>query len=253
LLDCDVEEPNAHIFIKPVISDRQRVTIPIPKLIEDKCSFCGKCQQACIYNAIAVLEEKVMIFDNLCHSCGACSYICPSQALTEAGKEIGFIEFGKRDELQFIDARLNLGEMMAPPLIRALKKNIKKDKDVVIDAPPGTSCPVITSISGSDFVVLVTEPTSFGLNDLDLAVRLLKKLGLPFGVVINRYGLGNDCIENYCRKQNIEILLKINFRRDFARCYSRGNLIVEVFPEYKAKFLKMFQTIKKRTHTISNG
>jgi len=198
-LDCDVEEPNAHIFIKPAIKDRIPSYIPVPEIDKTKCNFCGKCAEVCVYNAIAVLKKDVLLFKELCHGCGACSFLCPQGAIREVDREIGFVELGEKYNLQFVQGKLNIGEAMSPPLIRAVKKHINPGVVSFIDAPPGTSCPVIESIKGSDFCILVTEPTPFGLYDLTLAVEVLRKLEIPFGVVINRSDLGNEKTDEYCK------------------------------------------------------
>ena len=199
LLDCDVEEPNAHIFIKPKIDSKLFVSIPVPKVDKSKCNYCGRCAGVCEYNAIAVLKDNILVFSELCHGCGACSTLCPQNAIKEVDREIGLVEIGTKGDLQFGHGRLNIGEAMSPPLIRAVKEHSNPVRTVIIDAPPGTSCPVIASIKNSDFCVLVTEPTPFGLNDLVLAVEVLRKLKIPFGVVINRSDLGNLDTHNYCK------------------------------------------------------
>jgi len=191
LLDCDVEEPNCHIFIKPVFEHKNTVFIPIPCIDQTKCDECGRCQEVCVYNAVAIVNKKVLIFPELCHGCGSCTYFCPNDAIKEENKEIGVVEIGRKGDIQFIHGKLNIGKMMAPPVIREVKKHINKKKTVIIDVPPGTSCPVITAIKDTDFVILVTEPTPFGLNDLSLAVEVVRKLKIPFGVIINRSDLGN--------------------------------------------------------------
>ena len=244
ILDCDVEEPNSHIFIKPEIKDKEIVSIPVPEVDNSKCDGCGKCQKVCAYNAIAVVNKKVLVFPELCHGCGSCSYFCPRGAIKEVNKEIGCVEIGSKDELQFVHGRLNIGEMMAPPLIKAVKKYINPDKIAIIDAPPGTSCPVITAIKDTDFVILVTEPTPFGLNDLILAVEVVKILNIPFGVVINRSDLGNKDTDNYCEKEDIPILMRIPFKKEIAVVYSKGIPVVEALPEYKKSFQKLFRNIK---------
>ncbi|MCD4780713.1 MAG: ATP-binding protein [Candidatus Omnitrophica bacterium] len=248
ILDCDVEEPNSHIFIKPEIANKENVCIPVPRIDETKCNFCGKCQEVCVYNAIAVLKDKVLVFPELCHGCGSCSYFCPENAIKEVDKEIGVVEFGKSNDIQFVHGKLNIGEAMAPPLIKAVKKHIYSIKTIIIDAPPGTSCPVIESIKKSDFCILVTEPTPFGLNDLILAVEVMRKLNIPFGVVINRSDLGDDKTDQYCQKQNIPVLMRIPFERKIAEGYSRGETIVETLPEYKEKFQEMFRKIKENNN-----
>jgi MinD superfamily P-loop ATPase len=245
LLDCDVEEPNCHIFIKPVFENKNTVFIPIPHVDPKKCDGCGRCQEVCVYNAIAIANRKVLIFPELCHGCGSCAYFCPHGAIKETNKDIGIIEIGKSGEIQFIHGKLNIGKMMAPPVIRAVKKQINKKKTVIIDSPPGTSCPVITAIKDTDFVILVTEPTPFGLNDLSLAVEVVRKLKIPFGVIINRSDLGNKKTDEYCTGENIPILMKIPFSKKIAEIYSRGDSIIRTLPEYKEKFQRLFKKIRK--------
>jgi len=250
-LDCDVEEPNAHIFLKPKIVKQEKAYIPVPEIDESKCAYCGKCAKACVYNAIAVLPAKegkkgnTLIFSPLCHGCGACSFLCPEGAIKEVNREIGVVESGNCAEIDFIHGRLNIGEAMSPPVIRQVKSCMDHKKNVIIDAPPGTSCPVVASVRGSDFCVLVTEPTPFGLNDLILAVEVLKKMKITFGVVVNRADLGNDKTEEYCGKEGIPILMRIPFKRDIAVAYSNGEPIITVFPEYREKFKYMFKQIEK--------
>ncbi|MBU1933250.1 MAG: ATP-binding protein, partial [Candidatus Omnitrophica bacterium] len=213
LLDCDVEEPNSHIFIKPEIHGIISVPIPVPDIDRSKCNYCGRCAEVCEYNAIAVLKDSVLVFPELCHGCGACSFLCPQCAIKEVNRQIGIVEIGAKGDLQFGHGRLNIGEAMSPPLIRALKEYSNPARTVIIDAPPGTSCPVIASIKESDFCILVTEPTPFGLNDLVLAVEVVRKLEIPFGVVINRSDLGNEKTDEYCANENIPILMRIPFKK----------------------------------------
>jgi len=249
-LDCDAEEPNAHIFLKPEIKQTEKVFIPVPEIDEEKCTYCGKCREVCAYNAIAVIKGagdkkgSILVFSNLCHGCGSCSYFCPENAIKEVNKEIGEVEIGMSGAIQFIHGRLNIGEAMAPPVIRQIKKHINPARTVIIDAPPGTSCPVVETIKRSDFCLLVTEPTPFGLNDLILAVGVLRKLKVPFGVVINRSDLGNKKTDEYCKKENIPILMRIPFKKEIAVAYSKGEPIVKIFPEYKKDFEELFNKIK---------
>lgn len=245
LLDCDVEEPNTHIFIKPEINGTISVPIPVPKVDEGKCDYCGKCAEICEYNGIAVLKDSVLVFPELCHGCGACSNLCPQNAIKEVNRQIGIIEIGAKEDLQFGHGRLNIGEAMSPPLIRALKEYSNPSKTVIIDAPPGTSCPVIESIKGSDYCILVTEPTPFGLNDLILAVEVLRKLKIPFGVVINRSDLGNKDTHSYCEREKIPILMEIPFKKEIAVLYSKGIPLVQQLPEYKKEFCKVYERINK--------
>lgn len=251
-LDCDVEAPNAHLFLKPKITKIETASIPVPVIDKTKCSYCGKCQQICEYHAIAVLPKTIMVFDQLCHGCGGCTLICPEKAIIEKDREIGIVRTGKKGKIDFIDGLLNIGEPMSPPLIRAVKKKglsfelramNHELRTVIIDAPPGTSCPVIESVKKSDYCILVTEPTPFGLNDLVLAVEALRKLKIPFGVLINRSDIGNKGVEDYCREQKIEILMKIPFDKKIAETYSKGIPIVKAIPKYKKEFEKLFKNI----------
>lgn len=245
LLDCDVEEPNAHIFVQPLIDTEVHVATKVPEIDFGKCDFCGRCAKVCEYKAIAVLNKNALVFSELCHSCGACSYLCPKNAIREVDRKIGLIELGTRGDLQFGHGQLDIGEVMSPPLIRALKEYSNPSRTIIIDAPPGTSCPVIESVKGSDFCVLVTEPTPFGLNDLVLAVEVLRKLKIPFGVAINRSDLGNSDTSVYCKKEDIPILMEIPFRKDIAVAYSKGIAFVEEIPEYKKEFVRMYENIAK--------
>jgi MinD superfamily P-loop ATPase len=257
-IDCDVEEPNAHIFLKPVIRETKKVYIPVPKIDLKKCDYCGKCQEVCAYNAIAVMppangkEGNVLVFPDLCHGCGSCSYFCPKEAIHEVPKEIGVLETGFSGDIRFVHARLNIGEVMAPPLIREEMKQIVSGLTVIIDAPPGTSCPVIESVKESDFCILVTEPTPFGLNDLVLSVEVLRKLSLPFGVVINRSDLGDSKTETFCKREKIPVLMKIPFRREIAEAYSKGSPLVQAFPEYKKDFQMLLDKCRPHKKTIQD-
>lgn len=250
LIDCDVEEPNAALFLNPEFTEKISAVIPVPVIDKDKCSYCGKCREVCEYNAIAVISRTdknkggILFFPNLCHGCGACHYLCPQKAITETNREIGVIELGQTENVQFVHGKLNIGEAMAPPVIRQVKHYINPTRTVIIDAPPGTSCPVITAVQGTDFCLLVTEPTPFGLNDLQLAVEAMRKLNIPFGVVINRCDLGDLKTENYCIEQGIPILMRIPFSEKIAKSYSQGESIVNVFPEYRVQFSELLIKIK---------
>ena len=244
LLDCDVEEPNVHIFLRLALDQSQPVYIPIPKVDETKCTYCGKCAEVCAYNAIVVLKEKVLVFPELCHGCGACSYLCPESAITEEGREVGVVERGGSGSLELVQGRLAIGEAMAPPVIREVRKYIDPANIVIIDVSPGTSCPVVEAVKGSDFCLLVTEPTPFGLNDLSLAVEVVRKLDIPCGVVINRGGVGSEEVEQYCHREGIPILLRIPLDRNIATLYSRGTPLVEGVPRWREEFLRLFQDIR---------
>ena len=244
-LDCDVEEPNGHIFLKPQINERISVGIPVPEVDESKCNFCGKCAQICEFNAIVVIKKKVLFFPELCHGCGGCSYICPENAIKEVEREIGVIEKGRSGSIDFSHGILNVGEPMAPPLIKQVKGLITNNKDAIIDASPGTSCPVVETVKGSDFCLLVTEPTPFGLNDLILAVEMLKKLAIPYGVVINCADIGDNEVNKYCESENIPILMTIPWDRKIAEAYSKGTPLIEALPEFKNKFFKLHKEIER--------
>lgn len=249
LLDCDVEEPNAHIFLKPVIDYQEAVSIPIPEVDEQKCTFCGKCAEVCAYNALAVLPKAVLVFPELCHGCGACSYLCPEGAISEVGREMGVVEIGYSGKIEFIHGKLSVGEAMAPPVIRRVKEHIDPQKPVVIDVAPGTSCPVVEAVKGSDFCLLVTEPTPFGLNDLALAVEVIRKLGIPCAVLVNRSGVGDSKVEEYCKQEGVPILLHIPLDIEIARLYSQGITLVQGMPQWRPAFQRLFQGIYEMVST----
>jgi len=245
ILDCDVEEPNDHVFLKPVITRSETVSIPVPKVDETKCTYCGRCAEVCAYNAIAVFKEKVLVFPELCHGCGACSYLCPEEAISEERKEIGILELGSADGVEFAHGRLAIGEAMAPPIIRKVKEQASHEGIVIIDVPPGTSCPVVEAVKDSDFCLLVTEPTPFGLNDLVLAVETVRELDIPCGVILNRVGVGDGGVEEYCLKESIPVLLTIPLDIEIARLYSRGITLVEGMPQWKQSFLGLLDKIRE--------
>ncbi len=230
-VDCDVEEPNGHIFLAPTFEARSEVTVPVPEVDQERCTSCGACRAACRFSAIMVFPRRVMVFPKLCHGCGGCQLACPEQAIREVPRPIGVIETGTAGAVDFVHGRLEIGEAMAPPLIREVLRAVPGTGTVIVDAPPGTSCPVIESIRPADVVVLVTEPTPFGVNDLALAVAMVRELGRPFGVVINRAGSGDRTVYEYCEAQQIPILLEIPDDLEIARAYSRGDLAVSVRPE----------------------
>lgn len=244
LLDCDVEEPDSHIFLDMRLERVEEVFIPIPNIDKDRCSFCGKCSEFCQYNAIAVVPNDVLFFPELCHGCGGCTLVCPEEAITEEKRVIGVIEKGTNDELDFYHGLLNIGEPMATPLVAAVKGKINDKKITIIDSPPGTSCPVIESIKGTDYCILVTEPTPFGLHDLKLAVEVLRVLKVPFGVLINQDGIGDKGVDKYCKKEDIPIVMKIPHDRDIARLYSRGVPFTEEMPEWRKKFVALYENIE---------
>jgi len=245
LLDCDVEQPNAHLFIHPVFDRTETVTTPVPEIDMNKCTLCGKCGEICEYKAIVVVGETVLAFEELCHSCGGCMAVCPENAITEKGRELGVIQKSQHNGLEFVHGKLRVGEAMSPPLIKEVLSYVDPAKLTIVDAPPGTSCPVIETMKPADFVLLVTEPTPFGLYDLELAVGGVNILGIPCGLVINRADMGDDKVKDYATKENLPILMEIPFDRRIAEAYSRGDMIVDVMPEWKAKFLDLYDRIKK--------
>ena len=246
LLDCDVEEPNAHILLQPKMIKTKPVYVSTPMVNEEKCDHCGKCADFCQYNALFVTSEKVLFFPELCHGCGGCAIVCPKDAIREENVEIGVIKMGMANGVELVYGELNVGEPMAVPVIKEVKKLVKKNKTVIIDSPPGTSCPVIESVYGSDYCILVSEPTPFGLYDLEITVEVLEKINIPFGVVINRAGIGDRKIYDYCKEKGAPILLEIPFRREIAELYSDGIPFVAEMPKWKAKFQSLMDDIKGR-------
>jgi MinD superfamily P-loop ATPase len=244
LLDCDVEEPNCHIFMKPAMTATEPVTVPVPRVDEALCTGCGECGRVCRFGAIAVLKDTAMVFPELCHGCGGCSLVCPAEAIAETPREVGVVEVGRSDGVVFVHGRLNVGEAMSPPVIRAVRRHADADVLTVIDAPPGTSCPVIAAVREADFVVLVTEPTPFGLNDLQLAVEMTRALGIPFGVIVNRADVGDDAVERWCRGENVELLAAVPHDRAIAEAYSRGVAPVKAVPALGEVLCRMLHRVR---------
>ena len=222
------------------------MTTPVPEIDLKKCTYCGKCADICRFKAIAVIPDTtVLIFPELCHSCGGCMAICPEGAVSETDRELGVLETGSRGRLSFAHGRLRVGEAMAPPLIKKVRSAARSDRVTIIDAPPGTSCPVIAAMKDTDFVLLVTEPTPFGLHDLKLAVGAVDILGIPSGLVINRSDMGDDGVSIMRRQAGLPILLEIPFDRQIAEAYSRGEMIIEVMPEWKKRFSELYDRIEE--------
>ncbi len=244
-VDCDVEEPNAHIFIQPQIYKKEYVYLPKPIVEDSKCTGCGSCAEICQFNAVAVVKKKVLIFYELCHSCGACSLICPENAIFEVDVEKGILEKGEKGNIEFWHGILTVGESSPTPIVKALKKKINPHKHVIIDSSPGTSCPVVEAVKGSDFAILVTEPTPFGLHDLDLAVKMCEKLEVKTGVIINRAGKGDEQVETYCKDKKIPILERIPLSRKIAQAYSKGIPLVKAFPKFRERFFLLWKRINK--------
>jgi len=237
-LDCDVEEPNGHILLNPEIVETETVYKLLPEINYSLCNFCGKCSQLCEFNALINLKEEIIVLGEMCHSCGVCSYFCPQKAITEINKSLGIIRKGTVEKAIFIDGTLNIGEISAAPLIKQVKKQIVPSKINIIDSPPGTSCSMLEAVKDSDFCVLVTESTPFGLQDLKLAIGVLEKINLRFGVVINKYDDNFNELDNFLTDNNYKILLKIPYDKQIAEYYSNGKLPIEI-SKYKIEFEKL--------------
>jgi len=244
LLDCDVEEPNAGLFLPHENATMRPVTVPVPRIDTDRCTTCGKCASFCEYNAIVCIGTSVMVFPELCHSCGGCALVCPVKAITEVPVEIGTLGEWSKGDFHFTEGILKIGNALSPPVIRAVKASAAEADLVIIDCPPGTSCPMVTAVTGADYVILVTEPTPFGLHDLDLAVKTVRKMALPFGVIINRSDSGDDRVVEYCEREKIRVLLQIPEDRKIAEGYSTGKSLLESVPKYREKFARMLAEIR---------
>ena len=242
-IDCDVEEPNGAIFLRPELVESSPVKVPVPDVDISKCNACGYCAKACQFNAIAIVSGKVLLFPELCHHCGACVIACPNDAIKEVERVIGVVEANK--DSTFLQGKLNIGEPINIPIIQELKKRMKKGMTVIIDCSPGASCTVVESIEGCDYCVLVTEPTPFGLHDLKIAVQLVRKMGLPFGVVLNKASDESGLIHDFCDEEGIELLMEIPFSQEIAQGYSRGVLPVENNDLWKEKFEKLNKKIER--------
>jgi MinD superfamily P-loop ATPase len=245
-LDCDVEAPNAHIFLQPDLNLKKAVTLPVPQVNANLCSACGRCAEVCQYNAIVVLGRKTLVFPQLCHGCGSCTLECPEGAITEVPRELGVLEAGSTPAgVEFAHGILNVGEPMAVPVISQLKdwQDFSKDDIVILDSPPGASCPVVASIREADFVLLVTEPTPFGLHDLKLAVQLTRELESPVGVIINRDCIGDHYVEEYCQQAGLSIFMKIPFDLDIGKGIAEGKTLIDIHPEYRQQFTDLYNKL----------
>jgi len=245
-LDCDVEEPNGHLFLKPVIEHTNETGILVPVIDEAVCTACGECVRVCEYRALVRLGKKVMLFAELCHGCGGCTMACPVKAISERQRPIGVVESGRAGQVLFVHGRLNVGEAMSPPLIRAVLAHATGDAINIVDAPPGTSCPVIASVRPAGFVLLVTEPTPFGLNDLGLALDMVRELGLPHAVVVNRADQATAMAREFCVKRRADIIGELPDDRRIAEAYSRGQLVAEALPEYAETFAGIWRALEER-------
>jgi len=248
-VDLDVEEPNLHLFLRPEITGSRGAFLTVPRVEEDSCTYCGACADLCQFKAISVFNQVILTFPDMCHGCGGCLAICPTQAIQPARRELGEIRWGQAGEIGFLNGTLRIGEAMAPPLMRQVKGRLQemltgKPLDVLIDAPPGVSCPAVNAVLDSDLIVLVTEPTPFGLYDFHLAWEAFTPLGKPMGVVINRAGLGTDAIYHFCAEKDLPILAEIPFDRAIAAAYAQGDIIAEVSGQWRARFLSLARQLQ---------
>ena len=243
LLDCDVEEPNCELFLKPEITGSRPVSILQPKVLEERCNGCGVCADVCEYHALSVMGGQVLVFSELCHGCGACSLLCPEKAIVEEEHQIGSVEEGSSHGIRFVQGQLSVGEVMTPAVIRQVRVQGETTGVCIIDSPPGTSCPVVESVRGADFVLLVTEPTPFGLHDLTLAVEMVRALARPFAVALNRCDAGDEGVSSYCERERIEILLSIPDDRRIAESYARGDIDLSKLPGYREVLDRCYRRI----------
>jgi len=251
-LDCDVEEPNAALFLHPTLDYREEVGILVPQVDEAKCTACGRCAEVCQFNAIAVVGQKVLVFPELCHGCGSCTINCPECAITEALNVTGVLESGQANTIRFWQGIMDVGQAMAVPIIHQLKERalggLPPDGLAIIDVSPGAACPVVEAVNGADFCLMVTEPTPFGLHDLRIAVEVIRdELHIPVGVVINRDGVGDTGVDEYCTAEGVPMLMRIPLDRRIAEAYSEGVPMVETLPEYRVKFKQLYRQITGHT------
>jgi MinD superfamily P-loop ATPase len=257
LVDADVEEPNAALYLEPelALAEAIPVNVPVPVIDTELCDYCGRCADFCQFGALAVIPGKVLTFQELCHGCGGCALVCPKQAIREAPRQIGTVEKGMYGQMEFWQGRLNIGEPFAVPVTRRLKNEIAKldCRDVVIiDSPPGAGCTVVEAIRGSDFALLVTEPTPFGRHDLEIALKLVKQMGIPHGVIINRAGGGNDLIEELCARHGVPVLLEIPFSVQLASLGAIGMPFSRVLPFWQDKFNQVYRVIEEGRRCASS-
>lgn len=244
-LDCDVEGANAHLFLKPVLKQREEVTVPYPHIDPSKCDACGKCVTECQFGALIRLGKKVKLMPNLCHGCGVCRLVCPRNAVSLSGRPVGAVHYGVAGVMRFANGELFIGEALSVPVIHKIRE--LQDDLVIIDCPPGTSCPAVASIEGADFALLVTEPTPFGEHDLKAMIEVCRRLDVPCAVVINRSSGDDGLIERLCLMKDVPILMRIPFDRKVAECYARGGTLLEARPEMKGKLLDLFLDIRGRS------
>jgi MinD superfamily P-loop ATPase len=246
LADCDVEEPNAHIFLKPQLGETTPVMLPRPVLHKELCTGCGECAQVCRFNAVACMAGNVVFFPELCHGCGACALVCPANAITDEERPVGVIETGQSGGIRFVHGRVRIGEASAsPPLVNRVKARLDSADLAIIDAPPGTTCPMVAAVRESDLACLVTEPTPFGLHDLKLAVETVRAIGVSIGVVVNRADVGDDRVRDYCRGEGLPVLGEIPHDLRIARAYSRGEIVSDALPELRPLFEAILRRIEE--------
>jgi MinD superfamily P-loop ATPase len=245
VLDCDVEEPNAHTLLHPENVSTENVTVPTPVVNQDSCTLCRKCGEFCQFNAIFVGKTKVLVYDEICHSCGGCTLVCPEKAIEEKARTVGKIKSTEVRDIHLTYGELNIGEPMAVPIIKAVKERIVEGGTNILDAPPGTSCTVIETVQESDYVILVTEPTPFGLHDLMMTVDVVDRLGVPYGVIINRSTIGDKETSRFLKEKRIPVIMEIPFDRKIAELYSRGVPFVEELPEYRKRFKEVVKHIEE--------
>ncbi len=248
-LDCDVEEPNGKLFLHPQADSVETVSVPVPYVDRSLCSGCGDCSDICQFNAIVSQGDYAITFPELCHSCGGCTRVCPDEAITEVMHPIGSLTIGRAGQIHCVQGMLDVGVAMSTPLIRAVKEHVTQDGVSIIDSPPGTSCPMIETVRDADFVLLVTEPTPFGLHDLKIAVKTVRELDRPFAVIINRGDQTENCVDAFCEEEGVEVLLRIPENRAIARAYSRGETMLSVLPDLKSELNQVLLKIEARLGT----
>ncbi|MGD6935147.1 MAG: ATP-binding protein [Candidatus Bathyarchaeia archaeon] len=248
VLDCDVEEPNAHLLLHPTISRSQPVYASNVKIDKTLCRQCGLCAKFCRYNALFCSFKGVLVFPELCHGCGGCITVCPEKAISEQNYKVGTLNFAQAGNIELIYGELEVGKPMAGPVIKAVKKQAAKNQTVIVDSPPGASCSFVETVRNTDYCIIVTEPTPFGLHDLKITVEVLKKMGIPFGVVINRAGIGDRAVYDYCKQDNIPILLEIPYERKIAELYSKGIAFSVEMPQWKTNFQNLFTQLRRLTN-----
>ncbi|MBC8209225.1 MAG: ATP-binding protein [Desulfobulbaceae bacterium] len=244
-LDCDVEEPNGHLFLRPQLDNSEQCAVIVPQINEELCTYCGQCRDICRFSAITQFGQTVMTFPEMCHSCLGCFRVCEEKAISEQKREIGILESGRAGDILFTHGRMRVGEAMAVPLLNAVKNQAQDDHLVILDAPPGTSCPFVETVLNCDHVLLITEPTPFGLHDMALAATALNNFNIPYGVILNRAGLGDDRVQRWCEEHDVPLLLEIPFDRRIAECYARGGSLLESIPELTHQLRELLDTLQE--------